>query len=102
VGNRLALRVRAAICARVPLGATVSAPAKSHPAALAPPIPAALTAISPLPRENVGGALALPWRAARTPTRALARLASPRKLRDSLALSEETHTGPTTGTPTRP
>ena len=34
VGNRLALRVRAAICARVSLGATVSAPAKSHPAAL--------------------------------------------------------------------
>lgn len=46
VGNRLALRVRAAICARVSLGATVSAPAKSHPAALASPIPAALTAIS--------------------------------------------------------
>ena len=48
VGNRLALRVRAAICARVSLGATASAPAKSHPAALASPIPAALTAISPL------------------------------------------------------
>lgn len=48
VGNRLALRVRAAICARVSLGATASAPAKSHPAALASPIPTALTAISPL------------------------------------------------------
>ena len=56
-------------------------------------IPAALTVITPLhSRKNVGGALALPWRAARTPTRALARLASPGKSRDSLALSEETHT----------
>ena len=35
VGNRLTLRVRAAICARVSLGSTASAPTKSHPAALA-------------------------------------------------------------------
>ena len=92
VGNRLALRVRAAICARVSLGSTASAPTKSHPAALACDTSSPNCYHPSSLAKNVGGALALPWRAARTPTRALARLASPGKSHDSLALSEETHT----------